>query len=321
MQLSSIVTLALVTAAAASDCTRSYGGCRYGFDSLKESCSRFGSSGTRHGDCVTHASRIFDDCISAVDHRRTFCWPSSGYHHQQYATYPPYARPAFYGGFMAADGDPQGSELSDEQPRTMGRNPSPPRMPPSTPPSMPSAMGGPRRAVVSITPDPTVPAGANVRGTVTFVHAAPNQRITIIGRLPADRRLRDRMETQIITIIADVTGLPPGLHGWHVHATGNIFPNCTAAGLHFNPFNRNHGAPDAAERHIGDFGNLQAAADGSFKTTLSDGVASLFGDNSIIGRALVLHAGVDDLGLTTNPLSKTVGNSGARLACGVIGYA
>ncbi|KAH9272517.1 hypothetical protein BASA83_005326 [Batrachochytrium salamandrivorans] len=57
----------------------------------------------------------------------------------------------------------------------------------------------------------------------------------------------------------------------------------------------------------------------SFVATYTDTRATLFGTNSIIGRALVLHGGVDDLGITDNPLSITTGNAGSRLACGVIG--
>ncbi|KAH6574278.1 hypothetical protein BASA60_005618 [Batrachochytrium salamandrivorans] len=110
-----------------------------------------------------------------------------------------------------------------------------------------------------------------------------------------------------------------GEHGWHVHQSGNTFPNCGAAGPHWNPFGVNHGAPDAKVRHEGDFGNFLAAEDGSFVATYTDNRATLFGTNSIIGRALVLHGGVDDLGITDNPLSITTGNAGSRLACGVIG--
>ncbi|KAI8915092.1 Cu/Zn-superoxide dismutase, partial [Entophlyctis helioformis] len=140
--------------------------------------------------------------------------------------------------------------------------------------------------------------GASISGTVAFVQNSP---------------------TSKIQVIADLAGIPPGKHGWHVHVSGNIFPNCTAAGLHFNPFNVNHGAPNARTRHVGDFGNMDVGADGRFQQRFTDRLASLFGERSIIGRALVIHANQDDLGLTNNPLSKVVGNSGGRLACGVVG--
>ncbi|KAJ1345101.1 hypothetical protein BSLG_000616 [Batrachochytrium salamandrivorans] len=122
-----------------------------------------------------------------------------------------------------------------------------------------------------------------------------------------------------LVVTANVTGVPAGEHGWHVHQSGNTFPNCGAAGPHWNPFGVNHGAPGADVRHEGDFGNFLAAEDGSFVATYTDTRATLFGTNSIIGRALVLHGGVDDLGITDNPLSITTGNAGSRLACGVIG--
>ncbi|KAK6009582.1 copper/zinc superoxide dismutase [Ostertagia ostertagi] len=52
---------------------------------------------------------------------------------------------------------------------------------------------------------------------------------------------------------------------------------------------------------------------------LSDSVISLTGQHNVIGRAIVIHADVDDLGRGTSELSKTTGNAGARVACGVIG--
>nr|QNN89394.1 SOD [Spilarctia obliqua nucleopolyhedrovirus] len=51
---------------------------------------------------------------------------------------------------------------------------------------------------------------------------------------------------------------------------------------------------------------------------MTDNVISLFGPLSILGRSLVVHTDRDDLGLTDNPLSKITGNSGGRLACGII---
>lgn len=70
---------------------------------------------------------------------------------------------------------------------------------------------------------------------------------------------------------------------------------------------------------LGDLGNVTAAADGTIKGTIVDKHVTLFGQYSVIGRTIVVHAGVDDLGKGGHPDSKTTGNAGGRVACGVIG--
>ncbi|KND04748.1 uncharacterized protein SPPG_00453 [Spizellomyces punctatus DAOM BR117] len=118
-----------------------------------------------------------------------------------------------------------------------------------------------------------------------------------------------------------IQGLSPGEHGFHVHAFGSIFPNCTAAGDHFNPDNTTHGAPTDSVRHAGDLGNIVANEFGVVDTEIVDSVIALDGRYNIIGRSFVVHANRDDLGRGNAPTSKTNGNSGARVACGVIGIA
>lgn len=119
-----------------------------------------------------------------------------------------------------------------------------------------------------------------------------------------------------IEISAEISGLSPGRHGFHIHQWGDCSaPDGTSAGGHFNPFNTRHGAPGDKERHVGDLGNLDAGADGIAHFEMVDKVISLTGPNSIIGRAVIVHAGEDDL------KSQPTGNAGARVACGVIGYA
>ena len=97
-------------------------------------------------------------------------------------------------------------------------------------------------------------------------------------------------------------------------------------GPHFNPAGKTHGAPTDVERHAGDLGNITAAQDGTAEFTLSDAQIPLTGANTIVGRAVVVHELQDDLGKgdhsepgTQGKTSKTTGNAGARLACGVIG--
>ena len=120
-------------------------------------------------------------------------------------------------------------------------------------------------------------------------------------------------------ISAEITGLTPGLHGFHIHEFGNLTEGCKTAGPHYNPEGKTHGGPDMEERHVGDLGNVTAGEDGVAKYEIEDHLVMLSGEKSVIGRSFVVHAGIDDLGQGGHELSKTTGNAGGRLACGVIG--
>lgn len=116
-------------------------------------------------------------------------------------------------------------------------------------------------------------------------------------------------------------GLAAGKHGFHVHEFGDNTNGCTSAGPHFNPKKQVHGAPDSEIRHVGDLGNIEADANGVAKINIEDKQISLNGANNIVGRALVVHADIDDLGVGGHELSPSTGNAGARIGCGVIGLA
>lgn len=118
-----------------------------------------------------------------------------------------------------------------------------------------------------------------------------------------------------VRIQGTVSGLTPGEHGFHIHATGDCSaPDASSAGDHFNPDGTPHGAPDdpPAERHRGDFGNIVADEDGNAEIDLTDSNLRMSGPDSIIGKAVIVHAGRDDLE------SQPSGNAGARVGCGVI---
>ena len=115
-----------------------------------------------------------------------------------------------------------------------------------------------------------------------------------------------------VEVTVDVTGVTPGVHGFHVHEGSQCGADGMAAGGHFNPTSTPHGAPHDDAKHAGDFGNVTADGNGRVQvkfTTRSVTVES--GASSVVGHAVVLHANPDDL--KTQP----TGNAGGRIACGV----
>lgn len=82
---------------------------------------------------------------------------------------------------------------------------------------------------------------------------------------------------------------------------------------------KTHGAPEDETRHVGDLGNIVADEQGIAKGTITDKLISLSGPYSVIGRTIVVHEGVDDLGKGNHEFSLTTGNAGGRAACAVIG--
>ena len=133
--------------------------------------------------------------------------------------------------------------------------------------------------------------GSSVAGTVTFTKTDAGTRV-----------------------LAELTGLPAGKHGFHVHEFGDASsPDGKAAGSHYDPkMAKKHGDPAKKDaRHIGDFGNIEAAADG--KATY-DSVYPDLPIDTILGHGVVVHEKADDF-------SQPVGNAGGRLAVGVIGIA
>jgi len=137
-------------------------------------------------------------------------------------------------------------------------------------------------------------AGNKVSGTVTFTPVADG-----------------------VKVHAEIGGLTPGKHGFHIHEFGDCSAaDASSAGAHFNPTNQPHAGPDTGARHEGDMGNIEADSSGNAKLDYVDHQISLGNDaKSAIGRSVVVHAKPDDL--KTQPS----GDSGARIACGVIGWA
>ena len=135
-------------------------------------------------------------------------------------------------------------------------------------------------------------SGSTAKGTVHFADAGDGN-----------------VEVQV-----DLTGVPPGTHGFHLHEKGACGNNGNDAGGHFNPTGMIHGAPDAVSHHAGDFGNVTADANGEVHTRFTTHSISLKAGDATnpVGHAVVLHANADDL------VSQPSGNAGARIACGVV---
>ncbi|XP_021686056.2 superoxide dismutase [Cu-Zn] 2 isoform X2 [Hevea brasiliensis] len=98
------------------------------------------------------------------------------------------------------------------------------------------------KAVALITGEP------NVRGSLQFVQR-PSGPTHVTGK---------------------ITGLSPGLHGFHIHALGDTTNGCNSTGPHFNPLKKDHGAPADEERHAGDLGNIFAGSDGIAEISIKD---------------------------------------------------
>ncbi|MBP6894889.1 Cu-Zn family superoxide dismutase [Pseudacidovorax sp. 1753] len=118
-----------------------------------------------------------------------------------------------------------------------------------------------------------------------------------------------------VRVAGEVRGLAPGSeHGFHIHEKGSCADNGNASGGHFNPAGGTHGKFGAPGSHAGELPSLVADSNGVARfsvdihaISLTDGAA-----NNVVGRAIVVHKDRDDY--TTQP----AGNSGPRIACGVI---
>ena len=145
----------------------------------------------------------------------------------------------------------------------------------------------PERATAQLQPTP----GNKTFGEATFERTGSKVRLTVFAQ-----------------------GLKPGQeHGLHVHEVGDCGNGGENAKGHFNPFGKPHGAPQAAEHHAGDLPALAANPQGRSKIQFDvDGITLDSGSSGILGRSLVVHANPDDY--KTQPS----GNSGSRIACGVI---
>lgn len=120
-----------------------------------------------------------------------------------------------------------------------------------------------------------------------------------------------------VRIRLELHHLPPGVHAFHIHETGQCNPpDFKSAGGHFNPDGRKHGRKNPQGAHAGDLPNILVGPDGAASVeVLAQGVTFGPGESSLFkpaGTSLVIHASADD------DVTDPAGNAGARIACGVI---
>lgn len=170
-------------------------------------------------------------------------------------------------------------------------------------------------------------------GVLTLSSCAPNstsgdgQRARLADGTRVELRNSEGKPVGVLTVsmnsgggvqfTGNLTDLPPGPHGVHIHENGKCDPpDFASAGGHFNPLGKQHGEQNPNGPHAGDISNLNIKANGMANVTfVADHVTLLEAPNSLLkrgGTSVVIHAAPDDF--KTDPS----GNSGARIACGVI---
>jgi Cu-Zn family superoxide dismutase len=152
-----------------------------------------------------------------------------------------------------------------------------------------------------------LPAAALAAETATATLTAPNG--AAVGTVTLTQGPKG------VLVSADMHGLAPGAHGFHIHEAGACAPDFDAAGGHYNPGGGGHGVLDAGGYHAGDLPNIHAGADGvaradyfTVDVTLADGAANSVFDAD--GSAIVVHENPDSYGADAG--------AGGRVACGVI---
>jgi superoxide dismutase, Cu-Zn family len=153
------------------------------------------------------------------------------------------------------------------------------------------SVAGAARAATAMARVAATSAGSSVYGTVKFEDTSKGLKVT-----------------------AELSGVPPGDHGFHIHEFGSCGDAGKEAGSHYNPEKTPHGdivKNGHRKAHIGDMGNITAGADGKAVLSLVIPTASVHGKNPVAGRAVILHEKADDF-------SQPVGNAGGRIGCGTI---
>ena len=149
-------------------------------------------------------------------------------------------------------------------------------------------------------------------------HKTENSGPTAIVHDTAGRSLGTLTLTETaqgILVSGHLMGLSPGPHGIHLHAVGKCEPPFTSAGGHWNPTGAEHGTQNPKGPHLGDMLNVNVGADSTVTVHTMTPGGTLHGVHALLdadGASIVVHGGPDDY--HSNP----AGNSGGRIACGVV---
>ncbi len=152
----------------------------------------------------------------------------------------------------------------------------------------------------------TTPVPTKELAAVSNIHSVKYQKASGIIKI---EELKDE-----IKVTTDLKGLKPNSRlGFHIHEKGVCEgPDYKSAGDHLNPDKHDHGRPETSDRHLGDMGNIVTNAEGISKQVILLPKSSLEDMDKIIGKAVLIHEKADDL------KSQPAGNSGDRIACGLI---
>ena len=118
-----------------------------------------------------------------------------------------------------------------------------------------------------------------------------------------------------LLMTANISNVPPGKHGFHIHEIGSCEDSGKAAGGHFNPDKAKHGfipMDGLMNSHAGDMGNIIVNKHGKGRLKIFlPGLTLKEGKHAVIGKSIILHEKTDDFGQPT-------GNAGGRIGCGII---
>jgi Cu-Zn family superoxide dismutase len=163
------------------------------------------------------------------------------------------------------------------------------------------------------TPSPQSPAAPAASAPLPAMSQASAVLRDLTGRRVGTATFTDTYTGVLVS--ADLMGLGLGAHGIHIHEVGKCEAPFTTAGGHFNPEHRHHGFLNPNGSHLGDMPNIDTPAAGQLRFEFLLPGVTLKGANALLdadGASIVVHSGRDDY--STDPS----GNSGSRIACGVI---
>lgn len=201
------------------------------------------------------------------------------------------------------DGTPRSDTSSPQR-----SQPSPPPATPTTPPPALAPNASPQGGAPAGAPIGVLPPSTD-KQVIARAELRPTQGNTAMGTISFTR------DGDTTTVQVALMGLTPGPHGIHIHENGDCSaPDASSAGQHFNPEGRPHGGLDTlpTERHPGDLGNITAKDTGEVDETITSNTLAADGQFAMVGKAIVVHEGVDD------EKSQPSGDSGDPAACGVI---